>query len=248
MRNLIGRIVFVYTAIMVAGFFILTYPILLLFIIHPRLYPLAHKYRQIWGWFLIIVCGLWPVVKYQRRLSRKKKYVFVPNHSSYLDIVTCACLLPGTLSFMAKKELLNIPLFGIFFRTIDIPVDRKSNAASHRAFIEAGKRLAKGMNILIFPEGTIPTHTPELGRFKIGAFRLAIEQGAEIVPVSIPDNHRRLPDGKFMAFPGKMRMTIHRPLPTAHLNPNDAEALKDEVYRIIEEALIEKGAIPTKNV
>jgi hypothetical protein len=45
-----------------------------------------------------------------------------------------------------------------------------------------------------------------------------------------------------------MRMTIHRPLPTAHLNPADAEALKDEVYRIIEEALIKEGAIPTKNV
>jgi 1-acyl-sn-glycerol-3-phosphate acyltransferase len=187
-------------------------------------------------------------VRREHRLSRKKKYVFVPNHSSYLDIVTCACLLPGTISFMAKQELRNVPLFGIFFRTIDIPVNRKSNAASHRAFLEAGKRLAKGMNILIFPEGTIPAHTPELGRFKIGAFRLAIEQGAEIVPVSIPDNYRRLPDGKFTAFPGKMRMTIHRPLPSAHLNPADAEALKDEVYRIIEEALIKEGAIPTKNV
>jgi 1-acyl-sn-glycerol-3-phosphate acyltransferase len=248
MRNLAGRIVWIYAAIMVAGFFILTYPILLLFVSHPRLYPLAHGYRKVWGWLLILVCGLWPKVRREHRLSRKKKYVFVPNHSSYLDIVTCACLLPGTISFMAKQELRNVPLFGIFFRTIDIPVNRKSNAASHRAFLEAGKRLAKGMNILIFPEGTIPAHTPELGRFKIGAFRLAIEQGAEIVPVSIPDNYRRLPDGKFTAFPGKMRMTIHRPLPTAHLNPADAEALKDEVYRIIEEALIKEGAIPTKNV
>lgn len=248
MRKLAGRIVWIYTAIMVAVFFILTYPILLLFLIHPKLYPLAHGYRKVWGWFLILVCGLWPRVTRQSRLSRRKKYVFVPNHSSYLDIVSCACLLPGTFSFMAKQELRNVPLFGIFFRTIDIAVDRKSNSASHRAFVEAGKRLAQGMNILIFPEGTIPSHTPQLGRFKIGAFRLAIEQGAEIVPVSIPDNFRRLPDGTFMAFPGLMRMTIHRPLPTAHLNPSDAEDLKEEVYRIIEEALIKQGAIPPQNV
>jgi hypothetical protein len=45
-----------------------------------------------------------------------------------------------------------------------------------------------------------------------------------------------------------MRMTIHRPLPTAHLNPADAEALKDEVYRIIEKALMKKVAIPAKEV
>jgi len=242
-RNLAGRIYWIYCFVMVAIFFLPTYPLLLLFVIHPKLYPLAHLYRRTWALFLIITCFLRPSIKFQRKLKKGHKYIFVPNHSSYLDIVTTAALLPGTFSFMAKRELRDIPLFGIFFRTIDIPVNRQSATASHRAFVEAGRLLASGRNILIFPEGTIPSHTPELGRFKIGAFRLAIEQGAELVPVSILDNHRRLPDGSFTASPGKMRVTVHRPIPTAGMKVEDAEKLKDEVYRIIEEELKHKGVL-----
>jgi len=228
---------------MMAGFFLLTYPIIWLLLAHPWMYPAAHGYRKVWGWFLIIVCFIRPQVKFERKLKKGKQYVFVPNHSSYLDIVSCSCLLPGTLSFMAKKELANIPLFGRFFRTIDVAVDRKKNTAAHKAFIEAARRLKAGMSILVYPEGTIPSHAPVLGRFKIGAFRMAIEQSAEIVPVTLPDNHRRLPDGKFLAFPGRMRMIVHRPLPTAHLNPEQAAMLKDEVFHIIENQLKKSGAL-----
>jgi len=242
-RNFLGRLYFVYCFAMEALFFLPTYPLLLIFVIHPKLYPLAHLYRRAWEWFIIISCFLLPKVKYERKLKKGHKYVFVPNHSSYLDIVSTAAVLPGTFSFMAKRELLNIPLFGIFFRTIDIPVNRQSTTASHRAFVEAGKLLARGRNILIFPEGTIPAHTPELGRFKIGAFRLAIEQGAEVVPMSIIDNHRRLPDGSFVANPGRMRITIHRPIPTIGLKVEDADELKDQVYRIIEEELKHKAVL-----
>ncbi len=241
MRNFLGRLYFVYCFVMVALFFLPTYPLLLIFVIHPKLYPLAHLYRRAWAWFLIVFCFLRPKVVFERKLHKGHKYVFVPNHSSYLDIATTTAVLPGTFSFMAKRELQDIPLFGIFFRTIDIPVNRQSTTASHRAFVEAGKLLAAGRNILIFPEGTIPSHTPVLGRFKIGAFRLAIEQGAEIVPVTIPDNHRRLPDGTFHASPGLMRVKVHRPIPTRHLKPEDADELKDQVYRIIEEELKQHG-------
>jgi len=228
---------------MVALFFLPTYPLLLLLVIHPRLYPLAHLYRRAWAWFLIIFCFLRPKVVFERKLKKGHKYIFVPNHSSYLDIASTTAVLPGTFSFMAKKELRDIPLFGIFFRTIDIPVNRQSTTASHKAFIEAGRLLASGRNLLIFPEGTIPSHTPQLGRFKIGAFRLAIEQGAELVPMTIVDNHRRLPDGSFAATPGKMRITVHRPIPTAGMNAEDAEELKDRVYRIIEKELTHKGVL-----
>lgn len=243
MRNFLGRLYFVYCFAMVALYFLPTYPLLLLFVVHPKLYPLAHLYRRGWAWFIIITCFLRPKIVFQRKLKKGHKYVFVPNHASYLDIATTAALLPGTFSFMAKKELRDIPLFGIFFRTIDIPVNRQSTTASHRAFVEAGKLLASGRNILIFPEGTIPSHTPQLGRFKIGAFRLAIEQGAEVVPVSIIDNHRRLPEGTFVANPGNMRVVVHRPIPTNGKSVADAEALKDQVYRIIEEELKQQGVL-----
>jgi 1-acyl-sn-glycerol-3-phosphate acyltransferase len=171
--------------------------------------------------------------------EKGRTYVLAPNHSSYLDIPAVTVMLPLYFNFMAKDELRRLPLFGIFFSRLDIAVERQSIMASHRSFVEAAKRIQQGTNICVFPEGTINTDAPKLGRFKDGAFRLAIENQVDIVPITFPDNHKRLKDGVFTCTPGKLRMFVHRPVSTAHLKPEDADLLKKQVFAIIEEKLKE---------
>lgn len=182
-------------------------------------------------------------VSFEQKLNRKKTYIVVPNHSSYLDIPCTTCFLPFEVNYMAKIELAKLPLFGRFFNTIDIAVDRKSNTHAHKAFLKAGMQLkTKERSIVIFPEGTISKHAPRLGKFKPGPFRLAIENEIELLPVTFTKNWQRLPDdGSWTATPGIIHMFVHRPISTVGLNLTDAEHLKQQVFTIIENKLAEHG-------
>lgn len=144
---------------------------------------------------------------------------------------------------MAKMELSKVPLFRIWFRTLDVPVQREKMRSSHQAFVSAGEKYDGGASMIIFPEGKIPLHTPQMNSLKNGAFKLAIEKGALVVPVTIPYNHKRLDVHKWFATPGIMRMHVHRPIDTAELNPEDAEKLKEQVFYILENKLKAFGTI-----
>lgn len=221
--------------------FLLLYPFFLIFLSRIQWYPMAHKLRAIWGRMLMFLTGIVPKVEFEQTLDKKGTYIFAPNHFSYLDILSVNVLIPVYFNFMAKHSLNKIPLFNIFFRTIDIPVDRASNKSSHRAFTEAGKRLQQGTSLLLFPEGKIGSTVPQMSHFKLGAFRLAIENGVPIVPVTILDNYERMPDDGITAggSPGRMRIYVHKPVPVDGLTVPDARRLAEKVFDIINQKLKE---------
>jgi 1-acyl-sn-glycerol-3-phosphate acyltransferase len=137
---------------------------------------------------------------------------------------------------MAKDELAKIPVFGIFFRTIDISVNRQNNRESHQAFIMASERLKEGTSVLIFPEGGIHKNVPPMAKFKAGAFRLAIDNQIPIIPITLPDNWKRLPGGGLDngLTPGRIRMVVHREVNTVGLNLERKDELKAKVFSIID--------------
>jgi 1-acyl-sn-glycerol-3-phosphate acyltransferase len=184
-------------------------------------------------------------VTYETPLPKNQQFVFCANHISYIDIVCCGSFLPGFNFFMGKAELAEIPLFGIWFRTLDIAVKRESIRGSHRAYVEAGEQMDRlGANLIIYPEGRIPHDAPKIKfPFKAGAFRLAIEKQVPIVPVTLPDNLDRFDIDNFKGSPGKMRMFVHAPIETAHLSIDDVPALQEQVYSIISSKLKELGVI-----
>jgi|TARA_B110000503_G_C7149983_1_gene414722 1-acyl-sn-glycerol-3-phosphate acyltransferase len=212
------------------------YPFFVVLLSKPKWYPQAHKLRRVWGKMLMAVTGLYGKTTKDEELKLDKTYIFTPNHFSYFDIISVNTQMPYFFSFMAKKELSRIPLFGIFFRTLDMPVDRSSNEGSKRAYYLANKKLKSGISLLNFPEGGIGPQVPKMRDFKLGPFKMAIEHGIEVVPVTLPDNWRRLPCGEWIpaGTPGRMRMHIHRPIPTENLKPGDELALAEQVYGIIE--------------
>lgn len=136
---------------------------------------------------------------------------------------------------MGKAELLKVPFFRRFFHKMNIPVNRKSHVASHKAFLRAASDIDRKISITLFPEGTIHHHGPVMGRFKNGPFRLAIEKQVPIVPVTFMDNWLLLPDDYYrrVGHPGTARVIIHKPIETKGMTEADLEALKENVYRVI---------------
>lgn len=185
----------------------------------------------------MFLSGLRPKTTFETELDRNGQYIFFANHFSYLDILSLNVQLPYYFRFLAKSELGDIPLFKIFFRTIDIPVQRNSVKQSFLSFEKAGHALDHGDSLGIFPEGGIGKSVPKMIRFKSGAFRLAMEHNVLLVPVTILDNWVRLPGGGLDSggVPGPMRMIVHKPL-----NPSDfhtAEELARKGYEIIQNTI-----------
>ncbi len=178
----------------------------------------------------------------QPDLSNIGPCVITPNHSSYLDIILTFVVIPFYFHFMGKAELGKVPLFRKFFDDMHILVDRGSMMASHRSLRRAATDIDRGISIAIFPEATIPMCTPELGRFKNGAFKLAIEKQVPILPVIYLDNYHILPDVKLnqhTGSPGLCRVIIKEPVPTAGLTDKDVDSLKTRIFTIINDTLKE---------
>lgn len=149
---------------------------------------------------------------------------------------------------MGKHELENGLVTGLFFRTVDIPVNRDSKMSSFRAFKKASEKLQEGVSLIIFPEGGISDHyPPQLCPFKNGPFRLAIELKIPVIPVSSANTWQILWDTgiKHGSRPGISKFKVHKPIETAHLSIDDADALRDEVFEIMNNDLKFEGAVST---
>lgn len=216
--------------------FLCLYPFFLIFLSNPRFYPIAFRLRALWGRIIMFFSGLRPQTTFETALDKSKQYIFIANHFSYLDILSLNVQLRHYFRFLAKSELGSIPLFSVFFKTIDISVDRKSMRGSVTAFQLADKAVKNGDSLGIFPEGGIAKQVPKMVRFKSGAFRIAVDNNIDIVPVSIIDNWKRLPQGGLDSggTPGRMRMIVHAPISTKGLSSDDIPELMKQTHHIIQ--------------
>lgn len=199
------------------------------------------KLKRLWGNLIVLDAGIFYSVKTEKKLKKDEVYIFCANHTSYLDVVLSYVVIPVYFHTMAKAELSKVPLFGLFFKRMNIPVNRSSIRDSVRAFARAANDLDKGINILIYPEGTIHTHAPRLGKFKNGPFKLAIEKQVSIVPISFINNWKLFPDSKndkgLIGRPGVAKIVIHKPISTIGMNEKDVDTLSKNVFDIINETV-----------
>ena len=224
----------------VAFFYFLFWPFLYYFSLKPQRYPQMNSLRRRWGYVSSLLVGIRYNFKYEQAIDWSKTYIVCPNHTSNLDITATSLLVKSNCCFMGKQELVDGLVTGLFFRTVDIPVNRESKIASFRAFKQAMERLEKGVTVIIFPEATIPdTYPPQLHSFKNGPFRMAIELKVPIIPVTSLNTWQILWDNghTYGSKPGVCDIFVHKPIETAHLTIDDADALRDQVHKIIGEKL-----------
>ena len=196
--------------------------------------------RRMWGYISSLIVGIRYNFEYETPIDWSKTYIVAPNHTSNLDITALSLLVKSNCCFMGKQELVDGLVTGLFFRTVDIPVNRESKIASFRAFKMAMDRLAKGITVIVFPEATIPDqYPPELHGFKNGPFRMAIELKVPIIPVTSLNTWKVMWDNGelYGSNPGVCDIFVHKPIETVHLTIDDADALRDQVREIISKKL-----------
>ncbi|MDO8669558.1 MAG: lysophospholipid acyltransferase family protein [Candidatus Buchananbacteria bacterium] len=139
-------------------------------------------------------------------------YLFVMNHQSLFDGFMLAAVLPYHFSILAKKEIFSLPLFGFIIRRLGfIPLDRKNYNDSLSSLSQAAEKIKSGIPVAIFPEGT-RTKNGQIGLFKKGAFRLAFEAKAIIVPAGITGSYHCQPSGQRLLRPGVLKINFGQPM------------------------------------
>jgi 1-acyl-sn-glycerol-3-phosphate acyltransferase len=217
--------------------FILFMPALFFFTAIVKNEIIVATLTRYWSKLTIYLSFIFPKVEWEERLSKKEQYIFCPNHVSTLDIPLILAVLPVPLQYIGKSEIAKIPLFGYFYKNNSVIVDRANRRNAYDAFLKAGEKLKKGINMCIFPEGGIPKEAVFLKKFKNGPFRLALEQNIKIIPITLPDNKSMFPQEYFKGRPGIVRIKVHKAIDPNSLTEKSTENLNTSVYNTIFEQL-----------
>ena len=195
---------------------------------------------MIWAdiWFPIVFISIKKI--YESPHNKKKQYIFVTNHISYLDSAVLVKAYRQPVRPLGNVETGKLPLFGFIYRNAIVSVDR-SSAENRIASIRILRSIiSKGISVLVFPEGTFNMTNKPLKEFYDGAFRLALETHSPIKPVLFLDTYDRMNyRGLLSLTPGKCRIVYLDEIPVKDLTIKDAQYLKQKVYELMESKLIE---------
>jgi 1-acyl-sn-glycerol-3-phosphate acyltransferase len=151
--------------------------------------------------------------------------VVVSNHESNADPFLIS-FLPWEMKWLGKASLFKIPFVGwSMWLAGDIPVRRGEKDSAQEAMATCARWLDKGMPVMIFPEGT-RSKTEDLLPFKDGAFRLAIETGADVLPMAVSGTRRALPKHSWRFATSRALVTVGTPISTKGMTLADVERLK----------------------
>jgi 1-acyl-sn-glycerol-3-phosphate acyltransferase len=141
-----------------------------------------------------------------------RAYVIMTNHQSYFDIPVVVVAVPGSVRFIAKKELFRIPVFGPAMKAAGIiSIDRQDRERAIESLKRAEDEIHAGINIWIAPEGT-RSRDGKLGPLKKGGFVLALETGAPILPAAIDGTRDAMPRGGSLRRGATATVTFGKPI------------------------------------
>ncbi len=219
--------------ILVALPIVILFPLLFISILKEAWYPYFFKLARLWAKIILVGMGFRWTIESEQTPEPSKSYMFIANHTSMADIMLMLVSVKNPFVFVGKAELAKIPLFGFFYKRTCILVDRSSAKSRQAVFMRAQRRLKSGLSICIFPEGGVPDEAIMLDEFKDGAFRLAINHQIPIVPLIFVDNKERFSYTFFSGSPGRMRVKIHKFIPTEGLKTEDTKMVNEQAREVI---------------
>lgn len=228
------------THVTLYGMLLIIGPLVIVFLLFFRKrFPTRAAY--IWSLLTTVAAGIEVDVTGRHHLGKDTIQVLVANHTSNFDVHALILSLNRYYyRFVAKKELSWLPIFGWALWLSGFPlVDRKDNSASVKEMQRLEQMMKKKkMKVVIFPEGT---RNKGLGLlpFKKGAFILALNLQAEVVPVIIEGAREVQKQHGFFIEPANIAVRFLPPIPTKGMTYEDRDKLMDATFKAIHDALPE---------
>jgi 1-acyl-sn-glycerol-3-phosphate acyltransferase len=187
-----------------------------------------------WSRFFVGLAGSELTVEGVEKIDRTGQFLFIANHLSNLDIPVMFLATRMPIRYLAKAELFKIPIFKQAMKQLGIVrVDRLRGSAIHSE-VNSGVAAAqaRGHSLIIFPEGT-RSESGEMAPFKKGAFRIAITNQLDIVPVTIDGTWEAWRPLSKIVMGGPLKAVIHDPIGVQGLELSDIDDLRTRVHDII---------------
>ena len=196
---------------------------------------------RLWSRGIVGACGIDLEVQGLERLHPGQSYILISNHLSNFDIWCTLASMPFPVRFVAKQELLRIPVFGQALAVSDHIVIDRANPESAIARINASAaRTPEGMGILFYAEGT-RSRDGKVHEFKKGGVSLAVSTQLPVVPMSVSGTRKFLPRGCAVIRPGgRVRIVLGDPIPTTGLPFEARDALNQRVRREVVSHFVEE--------
>lgn len=195
-----------------------------------------------WRWFRVYDRVVYALCGFRLRTVREGASgaevgpaVYVSNHQAMMDIPALALALDAPFVFVARASLRRVPLVGsVLHRSPCVFLDRSAPRGAESALAESAERLASGVSVLFFPEGT-RSYDGALLPFRRGAFQVALDAGVPVVPVALGDTHHLLDERARAARPGRLEVRVGPPMHAAAGETPEAFAARaqEEVQRLL---------------
>jgi 1-acyl-sn-glycerol-3-phosphate acyltransferase len=188
-----------------------------------------------WGKFCNYIFLINVKITGLEHLDPKQSYVFTANHQSMFDILAVYGWIPYAFRWIMKMELRKTPFIGKASEASgQIFVDRSNPIAAKHSMEKAAEKLTDGISVFFFPEGT-RTKTGKIGKFKRGAFLLAMELKLPVVPVTISGSYDR--NRGLKMTPGIIKMTVHPPIDVTKYTIEQSSELLRTTQEIVKSGL-----------
>ncbi|MBX2961888.1 MAG: 1-acyl-sn-glycerol-3-phosphate acyltransferase [Cyclobacteriaceae bacterium] len=236
--KLLGKLYTFWVVLVFSVFMILLLPgIMIPFLLGSRFSWIGYKFLSIWSWIFSVLTFIRYKFHGKQNITKGKSYIFVSNHTSFLDIPGICLTINGEFRPIAKKELLKIPVFGFIVKAATVVVDR-SNAESRRKSVEYARTiLQRGVPMLIFAEGTQNRTKELLQPFKDGAFRLALDTKTPILPLVVIGAGKLMPPGALSLKPGIIHIIVGEEISVEGLTAEDKDKLKQRTFADMKQML-----------
>ena len=194
----------------------------------------VHKVQQFWSCSFFRLMLLPVTVEGLEHIKPGQSYVFVSNHQSMFDVWLIYGWLPVIFKWLMKAELRKVPFVGTACKAAGhIYVDRKNPKAALESMENVKKQLKDGICTVIFPEGT-RTKDGQVGRFKRGAFQIALDLKLPIIPISLSGCYDVLPKGTPFVYRRPVRMYVGESIDITQFENNN-EAIDFVRNKVIEQ-------------
>ncbi|MGA2420278.1 MAG: lysophospholipid acyltransferase family protein, partial [Candidatus Acidiferrum sp.] len=182
------------------------------------------------------------VARFSPGFDPQRTSFFVVNHVNLFDPFLMYCVIPQYVRGWELESHFKIPVYGwLMHRFGNVPVpDARRPADLKRMWRMTREALDGGTSLIIFPEGK-RTRDGRLNEFEDGGFRLAMQMGVPIVPVTLVGSFQHFRTGHWLLRPRAVTVVLHDTIDTAGLKKEDVPALRDRVREIIKAPLEEES-------
>lgn len=203
-----------------------------------RIIKSAHYWATFTAKLSLFFFGVRVKIHNKQLIDPNGQYIYISNHRSYLDGILAGGVIPNFLKFLGKAEILNWPILGFLMKHFYVPVWRKDKAHRSWSMHEMAEKVKTGCSFFICPEGTCNTGDEFFTKFYDGAFKLSMETGIPIVPLTFVNTGELMPRNSFLLLPGTVEVYWHEPILAKTISNENLESVKQNMQDIMRKDLL----------